>query len=327
MQFTLMALLFGFLLDLIIGDPNQLWHPVRGIGKLIQWTEKLLRSIFGKKKEALLIAGAVLVLVVLIISSGIPFVILYLLYRWHPGIAFLIEIIFCTQLLATKSLKDESMKVHKALEMQTLEEARNAVSRIVGRDTKSLDREGIMKATVETVAENTSDGSIAPMFYMAIGGPVLGFLYKAVNTMDSMVGYKNEKYIYFGRVAAKLDDLLNYIPSRVSAYLMIIASFILGYPVKAAIRIYLRDRYHHASPNSAQTEAVMAGALQIQLGGDAFYFGVLHSKQTIGDQVKKVESKDIKRANQLLYVTAILGICLFCTAKMVVLISIGVITF
>lgn len=319
MQYSFIALVIGFLLDLILGDPYWLWHPIRGIGNLISVTEKLLRRIFPKTKQGELVAGVLLVILVVGISAGIPAALLVLVFRWNRYAGILLEAIMCYQLLATKSLKVESMKVHNALQTGDLEGGRQAVSMIVGRDTKSLSQEGIVKAAVETVAENTSDGSIAPIIYMAIGGPILGFCYKAVNTMDSMVGYKNDKYLYFGRAAAKLDDLLNYIPARISAYLMIGAAAIRGLPAKKAWSIYRRDRYNHASPNSAHTEAVTAGALEIQLAGDAYYFGKLYPKKTIGDNIRPVEIADIKKANELLYITAILGLLLCVGLKLLFL--------
>ena len=220
------------------------------------------------------------------------------------------------QILAAKCLKTESMKVYTCLKENDLVKARRAVSMIVGRDTAVLDAEGVAKAAIETVAENTSDGVIAPMLYTALGGPVLGFAYKAVNTMDSMVGYKNDKYMYFGRAAAKLDDVVNYIPSRISAGLMILSAFAGGgaYSGKRAWMIYRRDRRKHASPNSAQTESVCAGALGIRLAGNASYFGKIVEKPYIGDPVRKVSFEDIRRANDLMYRTAILCelLCLGC---------------
>ena len=224
----------------------------------------------------------------------------------HPAVSFLLECFWCYQILAARSLSVESKKVYHALKTQDVEGARKAVSMIVGRDTKSLTEEGIAKAAVETVAENTSDGVTAPLMFLMLGGAPLGFLYKAVNTMDSMLGYKNEKNLYFGRVAAKMDDVFNYLPSRVSAVLMIAAAFLTGMDAKKAAQIYKRDRRKHASPNSAQTESVCAGALQVQLAGDAWYFGVLHKKETIGDPIRPVEAEDIKRAGRLMYVTAVL---------------------
>ena len=265
------------------------------------------------------IGGGILVLVVVTVSTGIPAVILHLAYQqtWQLGLA--LESFWCYQILATKSLKVESDRVYAALKAEGLEAGRKAVSMIVGRDTQNLTEEGITKAAVETVAENTSDGVIAPLFYMLIGGAVPGFCYKAVNTMDSMVGYKNEKYQYFGTAAAKLDDVVNYIPARISAVLMILAAFLTGMDGKNAAKIFWRDRYNHKSPNSAQTEAVMAGALNVQLAGDAWYFGTLHKKPTIGEPIRKMELLDIRRSHKLLYGTALLGLVLGITIRLLVL--------
>ena len=261
-------------------------------------------------------AGFFLVLLICIGSGGVPFLLLYLAYHIHTVLGIALETFMCYQMLAVKSLKAESMRVYEALKKPDLPGARTAVSMIVGRDTRSLSAAGVTKAAVETIAENTSDGIIAPLFYMAIGGPALMFLYKGIKTMDSMVGYKNEKYLHFGRYAAKLDDIANYIPARISAWLMILASFFAGFDWKNAKKIFLRDRYNHASPNSAQTEAVMAGALDIQLAGNAFYFGKLYEKPTIGDAVREVETEDIKRANRLLYASAALGTLFFALIRM-----------
>ena len=225
----------------------------------------------------------------------------------------------CWQLLATKSLKTESMKVYKRLRKHDLPGSRKAVSMIVGRDTNVLDEAGVTKAAVETVAENTSDGVIAPMFYMAIGGAFLGWMYKSVNTMDSMVAYKNDRYRYFGRIPAYLDDVANYIPARLAGLLMIAASFLIHLDGAHAWQIFQRDRYNHASPNSAQTEAVMAGALDVQLAGDAWYFGELHKKKTIGDDIRPVEAEDIVRANKLLYGTAVVSLVIFTLVKYLIL--------
>ena len=301
------ALVLGYLLDLMIGDPHNIWHPVCGIGKLIQATEKHLRKLLKEGKVRERIAGMLLVIIVCSISTVIPWTILFIAGKISVYLKLVVMAIMCCQLLATKSLKDESMKVHEKLEQKNLEGAREAVSMIVGRDTKQLTKEGVTKAAVETIAENTSDGIIAPLCYMAIGGPVLGFFYKAVNTMDSMVGYKNEKYVYFGWAAAKLDDVVNFIPARLSAFLMIIGAFFLRLNGKNAWNMYVRDRFNHASPNSAQTESVMAGALEVQLAGDAYYFGKLYKKKTIGDAKRPIQVSDIIKANQLLYVTSFLA--------------------
>lgn len=316
MKYHIIAFGFGFLLDLLLGDPYWLPHPIRLIGSLITKTEKCLRSnakeegqqekqqIEQNKKE--LRQGVTMVLIVLGVTLVTVMLILLLAYRVHPYIGVMVETIMTYQILATKCLKVASMKVYQCLKYQTLEEARKAVSMIVGRDTQCLNEEGVAKAAIETVAENTSDGVIAPMLYTALGGPILGFLYKAVNTMDSMIGYKNDKYLYFGRAAAKLDDVVNYLPARISAYLMIAASFFAGkdFNGKRAFRIYKRDNRNHASPNSAQTESVCAGALGIQLAGDASYFGKVVKKPFIGDALRQVEYEDIRRVNRLLYLTA-----------------------
>ena len=311
---SMYALAAGFLIDLIAGDPRWLYHPVCLIGKLISVLEKGLRKVFPKTHRGELAAGTIEVILVCLLCGGIPFVILHFLYGISPVAGWILETFWCYQLLATKSLKTESMKVYDRLKNGTIEEARYAVSMIVGRDTKALTEEGVTKAAVETVAENSSDGIIAPMFYMAIGGVWLMFLYKGINTMDSMLGYKNEKYLYFGRCAAKLDDVVNYIPARISGWLMVLACAFVKLDIKNAGKIYRRDRRNHASPNSAQTEAAMAGALDVQLAGNAYYFGKLYEKPTIGDAIRPVETEDIKRANRLLYATAILGALVFVAA-------------
>lgn len=302
----------GFLLDLMLGDPHFLWHPVQGIGKSIEWMEKGLRRLFSLRsgrdedKGKKFLAGVILAVTVICISVGIPAVLLYAAARIHPWLKTGLECLMCYQMLALKSLRVESMKVYNALKDDDVEKARTAVSMIVGRDTACLDKEGITKAAIETVAENTSDGVIAPLLFMMLFGALGGFLYKAVNTMDSMVGYKNDTYCYFGTAAAKIDDIFNFIPARVSAIFMILSAFILRMDGRNAIRIFRRDRYCHSSPNSAQTEAVCAGALSVQLAGDAYYFGKLYHKKTIGDANRKVEAEDIRKANRLLYGTSIL---------------------
>lgn len=315
---TLGALVLGFFLDLLIGDPHFLYHPIRLVGNLITVTERGLRKVFPKTEKGELTAGVFLVLIVTGISTAVPSLLLYGAWRLNPWLYFAVQTVMCYQLLATKSLKDESMKVYAKLKAQDLPGARYAVSMIVGRDTQVLDETGVTKAAVETVAENTSDGIIAPMLFLAIGGAGLGYFYKSINTMDSMVGYKNEKYLYFGRAAAKLDDAVNFLPSRISALLMIAACTFTGLDRKNAFRIWKRDRFNHASPNSAQTEAVMAGALGVQLAGDAWYFGTLYKKKTMGDALRPVEYEDIRRANRLLYGTAILALVVFSVVRMLV---------
>lgn len=309
----IIAFFMGFLLDLVLGDPYCFPHPVRLIGKLITGSEKILRGrgIIGQDKKAdnnrkAYRQGIGLVLMVLISVGAVTSFLLFMAYWLHPALGVAAECIMTYQILAVKCLKTESMKVCQCLKNGSLEQARKAVSMIVGRDTEELDEEGVAKAAIETVAENTSDGVVAPMLYLAAGGPVLGFLYKAVNTMDSMIGYKNEKYLYFGRAAAKFDDFVNFVPARISACLMIAASFLAGrhFSGTGAWTIYKRDRKKHASPNSGQTEAVCAGALSIRLAGDASYFGKTVKKPYIGEAVREAEYGDIKRANDLMYMTA-----------------------
>lgn len=314
----LLAIVIGFLLDLIVGDPRWMYHPVRLVGKLIEVLERPLRDAFAKTEKGERAAGRVLVVLVCGITTAIAFFILFLLYKVNLWVGFAVESIMCYQLFAVKSLRDESMKVYKELEKDDLPAARKAVSMIVGRDTENLSAEGVTKATVETIAENTSDGTLAPLFYMMIGGPVLGWFYKSVNTMDSMVGYKNDKYIHFGRCGAKFDDVLNFVPARLCAVFMIIASSVCGLDGKNAVRMFKRDRFNHASPNSAQTEAVMAGALNVQLAGNAWYFGKMYEKPTIGDDNRPIEIKDIKRANRLLYMTAIVAMIIFGVIRILV---------
>ena len=301
-----MDILLGFILDTIIGDPYKLPHPIRWIGSFISILEKLCRKI-ARKNTMLMILGAILAIVVISVSGGITLLVLKL-SSFNKYAYTTVSAVICYYMLAGKSLKTESMKVYKAFENNDTEGARKAVSMIVGRDTQSLTKEGIIKAAVETVAENASDGVIAPLIYMLIFGPVGGVVYKAVNTMDSMIGYVEEKYFYIGKFAAKLDDVLNYIPARVSGILVIISAFVLRYDYKNAFRIFKRDRRKHASPNSAQTESAMAGALGVQLAGDATYFGVVHKKPYIGDKKREIENEDIKRANDIMYTMTI--ICL-----------------
>lgn len=306
----ILALILGFLLDLCFGDPAFLYHPICLIGKLIAALEKPFRACFPKSNRGELTAGVFFCLTVVLISTAIPGLLLFGALRINPWLAFALETFWTFQLLAAKSLKKESMKVHKALQEGDLGEARHAVSMIVGRDTQNLTEEGVAKAAVETVAENASDGVIAPLIYLAVGGPTLGFFYKSVNTLDSMVGYKNDTYLYFGRFSAKLDDVLNYIPSRLSGILLVLASPLAGLDGKNAWKIFRRDRRNHASPNSAQTEAAAAGALRVQLAGNAYYFGKLYEKPTIGDPLRPVEYEDIRRVNRLMYAAVILALVL-----------------
>ena len=312
------AAALGFLLDWVLGDPQFLYHPVRLIGWLIGRLEAVLRKICKKTEKGLLLGGLFLVAAVCGITGGAVWALLALCREVSAWLYLAVSAALCYQLLAARSLQTESMKVYQELKKGDLPGARRAVSMIVGRDTERLSEAGVTKAAVETVAENTSDGVIAPLFYLALGGPVLGWVYKAVNTMDSMVGYKNDKYLYFGRAAAKFDDVMNFIPARLSAIMMILAAPLVKLDGASAWKIFKRDRLNHASPNSAQTEAVMAGALQVQLAGDAWYFGKKHEKPTIGDAVRPVEIEDIARANKLLYAASLLGMIVFCGIRIAV---------
>lgn len=312
MCYHIFAFIVGFVLDLLIGDPHFIPHPVRLIGSLISFCDKRLNCDAGyniSEKKLNLIKykrGMLLAFTVIFATFAMSVIIIVAAYSINLYAGVIAEAVMTWQILATKCLRVESMRVYDALRTDGVDAGRRAVSMIVGRDTSVLDAAGVTRAAVETIAENTSDGVIAPMLYTAIGGPVLGFVYKAVNTMDSMLGYKNDKYMYFGRFAARLDDVVNFIPARISAYLMIAAAFIGGrqFDGKNAYRIFKRDRFNHASPNSAQTESVCAGALRVQLAGDAVYFGKLVKKKYIGDGLREIEYEDIKRANRLMYITA-----------------------
>ena len=315
----LLALLIGFCLDLLLGDPYWAPHPVRAIGALISGLERGLRRAFPSSPRGELAAGGVLVVLTLFIPTGFTLLLLWACGQLSPWLTLGLESLLSYQLLAAKSLSDESRKVYEALKTGDLNQARQAVSMIVGRDTASLDEAGVTRAAVETVAENASDGVVAPLIFLAIGGAPLGMLYKAANTMDSMVGYKNEKYLYFGRAAARLDDILNLIPARIAGVLMCLGSTAVGYDGKNAWRIFARDRKNHKSPNSAHTEAACAGALQLRLAGPNFYFGRLVEKPYIGDDQRPIEPLDILRAGWILYATAFFALLLFCGVPLLIL--------
>lgn len=294
-----LPLFCGFILDALIGDPYWLPHPIRAVGQLISWLEKLAR-----KSGDLALNGVLLGITVISLTTSAALGLLFIGYSVNLWFGFVVESVLCCYLIAARCLCSESGKVRRALEKGDIEAARRAVSMIVGRDVSVLDENGIARAAVETVAENTSDGVTAPIMYIGLFGAAGGFFYKAVNTMDSMIGYKNECYRELGRFAAKLDDALNFIPSRLTALVMIFSAFILGLDGRGAYRIWRRDRLKHASPNSAQTESVCAGALGLRLAGDAVYFGELHHKEYIGDPLREIEPCDIARANRLMYLTS-----------------------
>lgn len=311
-----LPIIFGFIIDLFLGDPHSLPHPVRLIGAMISRFEDAVRKRFA---DNLKFGGAILSIIVLTASTAIPFAILFAFYKINSWLGIAAESIMCYYLIAPKCLRDESMKVYRAINENDVEKARKAVSMIVGRDTDKLDETGIIRAAVETVAENTSDGVTAPLMYISIGGVALGFFYKTANTMDSMIGYKNEKYAELGKFAAKLDDFLNFIPSRITALIMIFSAYLLKFNGKNAIKIWRRDRKKHASPNSAQTESVCAGALEIRLAGDAYYFGELHKKEYIGDDIRAVENEDIRRANSLMYCTSAIVLIISAAVRILIL--------
>lgn len=295
----------AWLLDMVVGDPQGFPHPIRFIGWMISRGESLLRRILPGHPFA---GGMILTAVVTGVSAGLTWLVLAGLARIHPWVALAGETVLCAQILATRSLRDESHRVLRSLLRGDLPAARKYLSWIVGRDTQTMEEEAISRAVVETVAENTTDGVIAPLLFMMIGGAPLGMFYKAANTLDSMIGYKNEKYLFFGRFAARLDDVLNYVPARIASALMILASALLGLNAGGAVRVYRRDRKNHASPNSGRSEAVAAGALNIRLGGDASYFGRVVSKPTIGDPLRPVVPEDIVHAGRLMMVTSFLGL-------------------
>ena len=318
---SLYALLLGALIDAVVGDPHRLPHPVKLMGRLISLLEGRLRRVFPKTARGENCAGAVLWVTVAAISFIVPAALLMLCHQLSHWLGLAVESVMCWQCLAARSLVSESMRVKKALDTGDIAASRKAVAMIVGRDTERLDEAGVARAAVETVAENTSDGVIAPLLFLAIGGGPLGMLYKAVNTMDSMLGYIEPPYRHFGLVPAKLDDLFNFIPARLSALLMLVGGGALGFDMKNGLRIFRRDRSKHASPNSAQTESVMAGLLGLRLAGDAWYHGTLHKKEFIGDPLREIENEDIARANRIMYMTAALTLLLFGGVKLAVLVT------
>lgn len=320
---VLLAALGGFLLDLLLGDPGWMPHPVVFMGRCITRLEKLLRSIFPRTPAGERWAGWVLAAVLPLGTLAFAGSCLWLCGQIHPALAFALSVLWCWQALAARGLASESNHVYRALTVGTLGEARQAVGRIVGRDTGVLTETGVSRAAVETVAENFSDGVVAPMIYMFLGGAPLALCYKAVNTMDSMVGYKNERYLHFGRGAAKLDDLANYLPARLAALVLVGTAFLMGEDGKTAFRIWRRDRRKHASPNSAQTEAAMAGALGIKLAGPASYFGKSVDKPWIGEELGETEPRHILRANRLMLGGSALCLLVLAGIRIIIMLTIG----
>ncbi len=318
--YHIIALTLSVILDRLVGDPYSLPHPVRWIGSFVAFLER-------KMKKKSIGSGLLLAIVVMITSVIFTGALMFASYKVHPVLGIVVEMILSCYFLAAKNLYDESMKVYRALKADDTEGARKNLSMIVGRDTATLDEEWIAKAAVETVAENTSDGVIAPLLYMAVGGPILGALYKSINTMDSMLGYHNEKYEQFGKAAARIDDAANFLPSRISALLMILAARILemfdkSYDAKQGFRIWKRDRLAHKSPNSAQTESVAAGTLGLMLGGSSTYGGKTVEKPVIGDEIKKTDAEDIRKVNRLMFVTEDVAVSLFLMVSLIVVLVI-----
>ena len=312
---TVWAVLGGFVLDALFGDPAWLPHPVVYMGKAISKLEKFLRPRLPKTPQGELLGGAIVAFCLPVGTFLLTGLVCWGAARLHPLLGLAVQMFWCGQALAARGLVQESTNVYKELKKPDLPGARQAVSRIVGRDTAALTAEGVTKAAVETVAENASDGVIAPLLYMLIGGAPLALTYKAINTMDSMLGYKNEKYLYFGRVPAKLDDVANYLPSRLAGLLWVAAAAFTHNDVKGAWKIWRRDRRRHASPNSAQTESACAGALGVQLAGPAYYFGQYYPKLTIGDALRPIEPEDILRANRMMYVASSFALAWGCALR------------
>jgi len=315
MILSVAAIAVGFALDLLLGDPRKIPHPVVLMGKLIAALEKLFRRLFPKTPGGEKAAGGVLWVIVAGVSFAVPFFLLRLCGLISPWLRFAVESIMCWQILAVRDLKAESMKVYDALKSGDIGRSRRAVAMIVGRDTEALDDAAVTRAAVETVAENTSDGVVSPLLFLAVGGAPLGFFLKAVNTMDSMLGYVEPPYKDIGLIPARADDVCNFIPARAAAVFMLAAGAMQRLDVKNGVRIFRRDRYNHASPNSAQTESVCAGLLGVRLGGDASYHGVLHKKKFIGDALREIEHEDIPRACRLLYGTAALTLIFSCAVR------------
>ncbi len=320
---TVAAVVAGFLLDALLGDPRRIPHPIVAMGNAIAWLEPRLRAAFPDTPSGARRAGVVLVAVLCAGSFGATWCLIAVAGLVHPLLGFAVETWLCYQALAACELRRQSMRVVRELTREGLPAARRAVGMIVGRDTEALDERGVLKAAVETVAENTADGVVGPLVYLIVGGAPLGMLYKAVNTMDSMVGYKNERYLDFGRAAARVDDVLGFVPARLAALCMIAAASVAGLSAKGAWRIWRRDRFNHASPNSAQTESAMAGALGVELAGSAVYFGKLVEKPTMGDATRPIEREDVRRANRLMVLASALSLVVLGGARIALVAAAG----
>ena len=294
----------AYVLDLIFGDPQNVVHPVQVIGKIISAGEKVLL-----RKKYKFLAGAVLN----IFTVSITYTLMYLISKSVKISVFfmIIEIYLMYTIFSINSLAREGNRVYRILKEGDIEKARKDLSYLVSRDTETMDEKMIIRSTMETISENTVDGIVAPMFYMFLGGMPLAMAYKAINTLDSMVGYKNEKYMDFGKFSAKVDDAVNFIPARITGILIVLASMILGYDYKNSLKIFIRDRKNHSSPNSAHSEASVAGALGVQFGGKVSYFGKEINKPTIGDKIKDFELEDIRKNIRIMYVTSFLSLVIF----------------
>ncbi|MGE4283640.1 MAG: adenosylcobinamide-phosphate synthase CbiB [Clostridia bacterium] len=334
--FLIYSICIAYIIDLFIGDPYWLPHPICAIGNLISKTEKLLRSMVGKRKKfnkEILekSAGVILVIIVLMSVSGVVSILLFsankidqrvfrtLLPTLHSPLLILLTTYLIFSCLATRCLAVETKKVYRALKQGDLPQARKNLSYLVGRETSQLTEVQVIRAAVETVAENIVDGIAAPLFYAFVGGPILAFVYKSINTMDSMVGYMNDKYINFGRAAAKLDDAANYIPARITGFIIPIASGLLGFKTFDSYRMMWRDRRNHKSPNCAYSEAAVAGALGVQLGGTNVYFGKEIYKPTIGDNMRVLKAEDILRTIKIAYMTSFISLILFISMYLLVI--------
>ena len=320
---TVAAVVAGFLLDALLGDPRRIPHPIVAMGNAIAWLEPRLRAALPDTPSGARRAGVVLVAVLCAGSFGATWCLIAVAGLVHPLLGFAVETWLCYQALAACELRRQSMRVVRELTREGLPAARRAVGMIVGRDTEALDERGVLKAAVETVAENTADGVVGPLVYLIVGGAPLGMLYKAVNTMDSMVGYKNERYLDFGRAAARVDDVLGFIPARLAALCMIAAAPAAGLSAKGAWRIWRRDRFNHASPNAAQAESAMAGALGGELAGSAVYFGKLVEKPTMGDATRSIEREDVRRANRLMVLASALSLVVLGGARIALVAAAG----
>lgn len=313
----------AFILDIVFKDPHQIPHFVTFIGMMIRKGEAVIRKIFISNKWTDLFGGFLLTIFVVAVSFLIPYIVLGILYSINIYLGAAVEIFLCFQILALGSLKEAAMRVYSSFSLNSLDMARKEVSKIVGRDTENLTEKEVVKATVESVAENTNDGVVAPLFYMLIGGASLGMLYKAVNTLDSMIGYRNKKYNYFGRFAARLDDVLNIIPARITGFLYVAASLLSGFDYKNSYRILLRDRWNHLSPNSGYPEAAVAGALNIQLGGSAYYSGEYVEKKYIGDDIKEPDIEDIPKVCMLMTFVSVLALVILVALKIAIMMVIN----